>query len=65
MKDEEKPYVFVNPDKGGSEQQEEVKPEFLDIVALIIAAFEIIAPVMVGFLGVVLLVYLLLKMLAR
>lgn len=72
MKNDDRPYVFVESDKtgesegdGDSKGQEPLKPEFLDIVALTIAAFEILAPVVVALLGVVVLIYLLLRLLAH
>jgi hypothetical protein len=47
------------------EKREEVKFDWVDVLAFTIAAFEIILPILAAFIGVVLLVYLLLRLLAR
>jgi len=46
-------------------EEEQPKFDFIDIVAFTIAAFEIILPILAAFIGVVLFVYLLLRLLAR
>lgn len=46
-------------------QKDDHKFDFIDIVAFTIAAFEIIMPILVAFMGVVLFVYLMLRLFAR
>jgi hypothetical protein len=48
-----------------TEKKEEMKFDWLDILAFTIAAFEIILPMIVAFVGIILVIYLILKLLAR
>jgi len=52
-------------DREEGERQEEVKFDWLDILAFTIATFEIILPMLVAFVGIILLIYLVLRFLAR
>ena len=52
-------------DEHESGHDEPFKPDWLDVIAFTIAAFEILAPIVAALLGVVLFVYLLLKLLAH
>ncbi|MDP2858558.1 MAG: hypothetical protein Q8P50_11360 [Bacillota bacterium] len=47
------------------EKKEEIKFGWLDILAFTIATFEIILPMIVAFVGIILVIYLALKFLAR
>ncbi len=51
--------------KEDGERQEEIKFDWLDILAFTIATFEIILPMLVAFVGIILLIYLVLRFLAR
>ena len=57
----------TNPpqDEEQGEKKEEIKFDWLDILAFTIATFEIILPMIVAFVGIILVIYLVLKFLAR
>jgi len=62
---DEKANVHEPDDPGQGEQKEEVKFDWLDILAFTIATFEIILPMIVAFVGIILLIYLVLRLLAH
>lgn len=48
----------------GDREPERPEFDFIDILAFIIAAFQILLPILLGFVGIVLVLYLILRLLA-